>query len=211
MGVCYINDDIEINLISNNDLEKNILRVNNTKEIFSEVYESEINGKKVVFEKIDTIDNLPIVTIDFIREGKLFTCEAVFVESDENSLEINEDNLIFLRDINNQKNNIKNLNETVNEELSTGDIKTETKLQIQHTYDEKIKEYENKKFIFLEDLEQQFNLKIDNFKNDIEKKLDLFIDKLDKKKEEILNEEIEEVSEKLNSKFNFVRRKDCNN
>ena len=205
MSVCFINEDIELNLISNNDLEKNILKVDNTKEIFSEVYESEINGKKVVFEKIDTINNLPVVTVDFIREDKLFTCEAVFVESDENSLEINEDNLIFLRDIKNEKNNIKNLNQTISEELSTGDLKTETKLQIQHTYDEKIQEYENKKFTFLEDLEQQFNLKIDSFKNDIEKKLDLFIDKLDKKKEEILNEEIDVVSKKLNSKFNILK------
>ena len=102
------------------------------------------------------------------------------------------------------KNNIS-VESTEVKVTSGGDVVNETKLNIEHTYDEKIKEYEDKKFTFLQEIEEQFEGKINVLKDDIGEKLDTFFEKLDKKKEEIISEKLEEVTSDLDNKFSKLK------
>ena len=203
MGKCFINEDIEFDIIYS-DNERNIIKVDNRKEIFFEVYESIIDDKKIVLEKIGEFGGLPIVTVEFKQNGKIYTCEALLEDDNKNQLVVNEENLFFLRDEKNLKNNIY-IEKTDVETTSGTDVISETKLNIQHTYDEKIKEYENKKFTFLEDIENQFEEKINLLKDDISEKLDTFFEKLDKKKEEIISEKLDEVTSEIDNKFELLK------
>ena len=199
MGKCFINEDVEFDILYSKN-ERNIIKVNNRKEIFFEVYESNVGDKKIVLEKIGEYGGLPIVTVEFKENGKIYTCEALLEDDDKNQLVVNEENLYFLRDEKNLKNNIYVENTEV-EVTSGSDVVSETKLNIEHTYDEKIKEYEDKKFTFLQEIEEQFEGKINVLKDDIGEKLDTFFEKLDKKKEEIINEKLEEVTSEYNDQI----------
>lgn len=203
MGKCFINEDVEFDILYSKN-ERNIIKVNNRKEIFFEVYESNVGDKKIVLEKIGEYGGLPIVTVEFKENGKIYTCEALLEDDDKNQLVVNEENLYFLRDEKNLKNNIYVENTEV-EVTSGSDVVSETKLNIEHTYDEKIKEYEDKKFTFLEDIENQFEEKINLLKDDIGEKLDTFFEKLDKKKEEIISEKLDEVTSEIDNKFELLK------
>ena len=203
MGKCFINEDVEFDILYSKN-ERNIIKVNNRKEIFFEVYESNIGDKKIILEKIGEYGGLPIVTVEFKENGKIYTCEALLEDDDKNQLVVNEENLYFLRDEKNLKNNIS-VESTEVKVTSGGDVVNETKLNIEHTYDEKIKEYEDKKFTFLQEIEEQFEGKINVLKDDIGEKLDTFFEKLDKKKEEIINEKLEEVTSDLDNKFSKLK------
>ena len=48
----------------------NILTVKEFVEVFFDVYEFEINGKKFIAEKVDTHDGYPVVSVPVVFEGK---------------------------------------------------------------------------------------------------------------------------------------------
>lgn len=192
MSDCSIND-VEFNIVYSEE-EKNILKVNSKKEIFFEVFECSVfDNDTIVVEQIGLWKDLPLVSVEFIKEDKKYTCEAVLVEDGTTEFIVNEDNLFYLG--NKQKEQEEKTN------VSENGVNEDIKLEINHTYDEKIKEYEDKKFNFLNELELQFEDKITNLKEDISIKLDAFFEKLEDKKKELIDDEIETITLNLNEKF----------
>jgi hypothetical protein len=197
MPNCSIND-IEFDIVYS-DEEKNILKVNNKKEIFFEVFECSVfDDETLVLEQIGVWNDLPLVMVEFTKGNKKYNCEAVLVEEGETKFIVNENNLNFLTSIKKE--------EVIDEEIEKVDsVKEDLKFEINHTYDDKIKEYEDKKFTFLNDLELQFEEKITILKDDIGNKLDTFFEKLEDKKKELIEEEIDVISTSLNEKFSSFK------
>ena len=191
MPQCSINN-VEFDINYTKD-ERNILKVNSLKEIFFEVFECSVFDDEVItVEQTGVWNDLPLVSVEFIKDDKKFNCEAVLVEDGTTELIINEENLNFLGKIEKPIEEENEIEDKVNNDL---------KLEINHTYDEKIKEYEDKKFNFLNELELQFENKITNLKEDLSEKLDAFFEKLEDKKKELINEEVEDITSNLNEKF----------
>ena len=196
MSDCSINN-VEFNIVYSKE-EKNILKVNSKKEIFFEVFECSVfDDDSIVVEQTGLWNDLPLVYVEFIKENKKYSCEAVLVEDGTTEFVVNEDNLFYLDQIKKEEDNIQETENKVNEDI---------KLEINHTYDEKIKEYEDKKFNFLNELELQFEDKITNLKEDISIKLDTFFDKLEDKKKELIDDEIESITLNLNEKYDSFKK-----
>lgn len=79
--------------------DKNILKVNNKKEIFFDVFECKFNGEDIIVEQVGETDGLPIVRFETIKNKTKLVCEAILVEDNECGLIINEDNLEFIKNI----------------------------------------------------------------------------------------------------------------
>jgi len=196
MSDCSINN-VEFNIVYSKE-EKNILKVNSKKEIFFEVFECSVfDDDSIVVEQTGLWNDLPLVYVEFIKENKKYSCEAVLVEDGTTEFVVNEDNLFYLDQIKKEEDKIQETENKVNEDI---------KLEINHTYDEKIKEYEDKKFNFLNELELQFEDKITNLKEDISIKLDTFFDKLEDKKKELIDDEIESITLNLNEKYDSFKK-----
>ena len=200
MSSCKIGDTV-INITYTND-ERNILKVNNKKEIFFDVFECSVEGDKVVLETIDHYKDLPIVAVEFNKEGKLYNCEAVLVEDEINELSVNKENLYFLRSVNEEKDV-----EEIVEDIDEGESIVEDNGDgIGINYENIIEHHVNNKLVFLHALEEQFEEKLLSLKDDISDKLDSFYEKLEDKKKEIIEEKIQEISIELNDKFDILKK-----
>ncbi len=200
MSSCKIGDTV-INITYTND-ERNILKVNNKKEIFFDVFECSVEGDKVVLETIDHYKDLPIVAVEFNKEGKLYNCEAVLVEDEINELSVNKENLYFLRSVNEEKD-VEEIVEDIDEVES---IVEDNGDNIGINYENIIEHHVNNKLVFLHALEEQFEEKLLSLKDDISDKLDSFYEKLEDKKKEIIEEKIQEISIELNDKFDILKK-----
>ena len=80
----------------------NIITVKDYNEIFFDVFELEINGKKYVAEKVDSYNGQPVVSIPIVKDGKEYTMPFVLNKGKFNIL-YNEKNLTFVRDIEEEK------------------------------------------------------------------------------------------------------------
>ena len=66
--------------------DQNILGVKSYKEIFVDVFEFEINGKKFITEKVSEYKGLPVVEIPLVLEGKEYTSSFVLQRGKEEIL-----------------------------------------------------------------------------------------------------------------------------
>lgn len=76
----------------------NIISVEDYNEIFFDVYELEINGKKYVAEKIDSYNGQPVVSIPVVKNNKEYTLPFV-LNKGKFKVIYNENNLTYVRDI----------------------------------------------------------------------------------------------------------------
>ena len=76
----------------------NILGVKNFKEIFIDVFEFEINGKKFVAEKVSDHKGLPVVNIPIVLRGNEYTAPFVLRRGEIEVL-FNENNATFVRPV----------------------------------------------------------------------------------------------------------------
>jgi hypothetical protein len=74
----------------------NIIYVKDFNEVFFDVYELEINGKKYVTEKVSEYKGSPVVDIPIVYNGKEYTAPFV-VQRGEFSLFFNENNSTFVK------------------------------------------------------------------------------------------------------------------
>jgi hypothetical protein len=96
IDTCSINN-ITFNLVKSHT-DKNIIKVSSKREIFFDVFECIVcDGQTLVLEKVDEVDMLPIVNVEFILDGKIYTCEAVLIEDRYEEFIINEDNIFYSR------------------------------------------------------------------------------------------------------------------
>jgi hypothetical protein len=76
----------------------NILTVEDFQEIFFDVFEFEINGKKFIAEKVSKYKGLPVVDVPLVLEGKEFTAQFVLQRGKFEVL-FNRDNSTFVGEI----------------------------------------------------------------------------------------------------------------
>lgn len=75
--------------------DHNIITVEDYNEIFFDVYEFEINGKKVIAEKVSEYKGYPVVDVPVVLEGNKF-CAPFILERGEFSVYYNPDNATFV-------------------------------------------------------------------------------------------------------------------
>ena len=76
----------------------NILTVEDFQEIFFDVFEFEINGKKFIAEKVSKYKGLPVVDVPLVLEGKEFTAQFVLQRGKFEVL-FNRDNSTFVGEV----------------------------------------------------------------------------------------------------------------
>ena len=95
---CQVNN-IDIDLIFSDKIEENIISINSKKELFFDVYECFINDKKLILEKVGDSDLGPKVLLEVNIEGKKYSAEAILVDRGSNYIELNRENIYFIRKI----------------------------------------------------------------------------------------------------------------
>ncbi|MAK56584.1 MAG: hypothetical protein CML17_12200, partial [Pusillimonas sp.] len=192
---CQVNN-IDIDLIFSDKIEENIISINSKKELFFDVYECFINDKKLILEKVGDSDLGPKVLLEVNIEGKKYSAEAILVDRGSNYIELNRENIYFIRKIPEESLPIE---EDVEE--SNNIVIKDNDERIEVNYDNIIEHHINNKLVFLHELEEQFEEKIVSLKDDISNKLDLFFEKLEDKKKVIIEDKLNEISNELNEKF----------
>lgn len=76
----------------------NILTVEDFQEVFFDVFEFEINGKKFVAEKVSEYKGSPVVDVPLVLEGKEFTASFV-LQTGKFEILFNKNNSTFVREI----------------------------------------------------------------------------------------------------------------
>ena len=175
---CKVNN-IEIELKYSDNIEENIISINSKKELFFDVYECVINNEKIILEKVGESDLGPKVLLEVNIDGKKYSAEAVLVDNDSNYVELNKENIYFIRKI---PDGDKSPSEIMQDELEPIINEEEKSDNIEVNYENIIEHHVNNKLVFLHELEEQFEEKIVSLKDDISNKLDLFFEKLEDKK-----------------------------
>ncbi len=197
-AVCQVNN-IDIDLIYSDTIEENIISIDTKKELFFDVYECTINDEKLVLEKVGDSELGPKVLLEINIEGKKYSAEAILVDNGSTYVELNKENIYFIRTIPNE-------NLTVEEsEVEESEVEDETSDNVEVNYENIIEHHVNNKLVFLHELEEQFEEKIVSLKDDISNKLDLFFEKLEDKKKVIVEEKLEKITADLNEKFTVLQ------
>ena len=198
---CKVNN-IEIELKYSDNIEENIISINSKKELFFDVYECVINNEKIILEKVGESDLGPKVLLEVNIDGKKYSAEAVLVDNDSNYVELNKENIYFIRKIPDED---KSPSEIMQDELEPIINEEEKSDNIEVNYENIIEHHVNNKLVFLHELEEQFEEKIVSLKDDISNKLDLFFEKLEDKKKIIIDDKLENISNELNNKFTVLQ------
>jgi hypothetical protein len=80
----------------------NILTVEDFQEIFFDVFEFEINGKKFIAEKVSEYKGAPVVDIPLVMEGKEFTAPFV-LQTGKFEILFNKNNSTFVKEVVNEQ------------------------------------------------------------------------------------------------------------
>tara|TARA_A100000172_G_scaffold25405_1_gene14848 strand:+ start:12455 stop:17284 length:4830 start_codon:yes stop_codon:yes gene_type:complete len=195
---CQVNN-IDIDLIYSDTIEENIISINTKKELFFDVYECTVNDEKLVLEKVGDSELGPKVLLEINIEGKKYSAEAILVDNGTTYIELNKENIYFIRTIPEENVTVENNEiEEVNTEEETSD-------NLEVNYENIIEHHVNNKLVFLHELEEQFEEKIVSLKDDISNKLDLFFEKLEDKKKVIVEKKLEKITANLDEKFTTLR------
>jgi hypothetical protein len=76
----------------------NILTVEDFQEVFFDVFEFEINGKRFVVEKVSVYRGSPVVDIPLVLEGKEFTAPFV-LQTGKFEILFNKNNSTFVGEV----------------------------------------------------------------------------------------------------------------
>jgi len=76
----------------------NIITVESFSEIFFDVYELEINGKKFIAEKVSEYKGSPVVSLPIVLEGKEFTAPFV-IQNGKFEILFNKNNTTYVKDV----------------------------------------------------------------------------------------------------------------
>jgi len=197
---CQVNN-VEIDLIYSDKVKENIISINSKKELFFDVYECYVNDEKIILEKVADSELGPKVILEVNIDGKKYSAEATLVDNGSTYVELNTENIYFIRTI--PEENIP-IEESQIEEVIPDEEEVSTD-NIEVNYENIIEHHVNNKLVFLHELEEQFEEKIDSLKDDISDKLDLFFEKLEDKKKIIIEEKLEKITAELNEKFTVLQ------
>ena len=149
--------------------KQNVLVVSNKTEVFFDVFECTINGKKILVEKIDEVNNLPLVQFELFVGNHKRICKAILVEDENNGVYFNSKTLDLekskiqynniIEQTSNNKNNIENYSKEI--------IKSSKQQAKQFTINEDKKQINKQVKLVL-------GTKLDSIKNSIDEKYKAF-------------------------------------
>ena len=199
---CQVNK-VEMDLIYSDLVKENIISINSKKELFFDVYECIVDDKKIVLEKVGDSELGPKVLLEVNIKGKNYSAEAILVDNGSTYVELNQENIYFIRTI------PEEIFTTEDVEVEEYDNKIEDDTSgdenIEVNYENIIEHHVNNKLVFLHELEEQFEDKLESLKDDISNKLDLFFEKLEDKKKIIIEENLKKITTELNEKFTLLQ------
>ena len=192
IDTCTINN-ITFNLTTSHT-DRNVIKVSSKREIFFDVFECAIyDGQTLVLEKVDEVDMLPVVSVEFTRDDKIYTCEAVLIEDRYEEFIINEDNIFFSRYISTSA-------EVTNDEIDCiGDT------DIDHLPESSYVSYEDQKDSFIQLLDEQLNHKLFSLKEDFSAQLETFIEKIAGNGNQLIEDKLSEIDTVVESKFQNLK------
>jgi hypothetical protein len=178
---------------TNSDL--NILTVRDYNEVFFDVFEFEINGNKVIAERVDTYKGMPVVSIPTEVDGR--EGEYPFV------LECGEPGILF-----NRKNTLiqSNQQEPIIEslEIDTGDTLEELLFENRDEILNEIRKTKQSAKLYIEQLKKQKLIEIDQYNTEKSKILTKEVEKMKKS----LIEDFLQLTETVRSDLHESRDKD---
>jgi hypothetical protein len=153
----------------------NILTVEDFQEIFFDVFEFEINGKKFVAEKVSEYKGSPVVDVPLVLEGKEFTAPFV-LQTGKFEILFNKNNSTFVKEVVNEQQEL--VIEYVDKDEEVEDIIFEKKedilreiAQARHSavrYVEKLKQQKiNEAAQYFDEKKKSLDVEINESKKDL--------------------------------------------
>ena len=207
-STCKI-EGIDFNLVAS-CTEKNIIKVSAKREIFFDVFECTINGDQtLVLEKVDEVDMLPIVNIQFTRDNKIYTCEAVLIEDIYEEFIINEDNIYFNSYIPTESEDSSD-NDAIDEQTFTDEVVEDYDvLDSDIDIDDQSKSnhipYQDQKDTFIQLLDEQLNSKLSSLKIDFSSQLEVFLKEVNNGSNTLIGEKLTEIDTVVEEKFQNLK------
>ena len=194
IDTCTINN-ITFNLTTSHT-DRNVIKVSSKREIFFDVFECAIyDGQTLVLEKVDEVDMLPVVSVEFTRDDKIYTCEAVLIEDRYEEFIINEDNIFFSRYI----------STSTSAEVTNDEIDCIEDTDIDHLPESSYVSYEDQKDSFIQLLDEQLNHKLFSLKEDFSAQLETFIEKIAGNGNQLIEDKLSEIDTVVESKFQNLK------
>ena len=207
-STCKI-EGIDFNLVAS-CTEKNIIKVSAKREIFFDVFECTINGgQTLVLEKVGEVDMLPIVNIQFTRDNKIYTCEAVLIEDIYEEFIINEDNIYFNSYIPTEGEDVSD-NDAIAKQTFTGEVVEDYDvLDSDIDIDDQSKSnhipYQDQKDTFIQLLDEQLNSKLSSLKADFSSQLEVFLKEVNNGSNTLIGEKLTEIDTVVEEKFQNLK------
>ena len=168
--------------VSISSTDHNILVVENYDEIYFDIFEIEINGKKYNAERVSTYKSRPVVNVPIIFEDKEYIAPFV-LEKGKQEILFNENNLKFVKKVEEEKFELPIYQEEVVEDIVLEkresilkDIVKARKLAKQYAEDIKLKKIEEANDI-INNNEKQLQLYVEDVKENLTQEFLSIVDK----------------------------------
>jgi|TARA_R100000479_G_scaffold175640_1_gene127212 hypothetical protein len=168
--------------VSISSTDHNILVVENYDEIYFDIFEIEINGKKYNAERVSTYKSRPVVNVPIIFEDKEYIAPFV-LEKGKQEILFNENNLKFVKKVEEEKFELPIYQEEVVEDIVLEkresilkDIVKARKLAKQYAEDIKLKKIEEANNI-IDNNEKQLQLYVEDVKENLTQEFLSIVDK----------------------------------
>lgn len=192
--------------------QHNVIKVTNKKEIFYDVFECILNGEKIIVEKIDEYNGLPVVSFELKIKNKIYNCEAVLVQENQSGLFLNGKTLKFVKKIE-QPSVKKVITEEVEKVIPVNTVYEdkvrdvsekiikESEEKAQKLYDNRIKDYKKQKQLITNLAEKTLYKKVNSL---IESNINSKIEDLNEELKVILHHNDVKIS-KLGKKIEDIK------
>lgn len=207
-STCKI-EGIDFNLVAS-CTERNIIKVSAKREIFFDVFECTINGDQtLVLEKVDEVDMLPIVNIQFTRDNKIYTCEAVLIEDIYEEFIINEDNIYFNSYIPTESEDVSG-NDAIAEQTFTSEVVedydvSDSDIDVDGLSNSNHIPYQDQRDTFIQLLDEQLNSKLSSLKTDFSSQLEVFLKEVNNGSNILIGEKLTEIDTVVEEKFQNLK------
>ena len=198
--------------VSISSTNHNILVVENYDEVYFDIFEIEINGKKYNAERVSTYKSRPVVNVPIVFEDKEYIAPFV-LEKGKQEILFNEKNLKFVKKVEEEKFELPIYQEEVVEDIVLEkresilkDIVKARKLAKQYAEDIKLKKIEEANDI-ISNNEKQLQLYVEDVKEDLTKE---FLSIVDKTNTNLISDSEKREQDLTNFVSNYVKEESQN-
>ena len=198
--------------VSISSTNHNILVVENYDEVYFDIFEIEINGKKYNAERVSTYKSRPVVNVPIVFEDKEYIAPFV-LEKGKQEILFNEKNLKFVKKVEEEKFELPIYQEEVVEDIVLEkresilkDIVKARKLAKQYAEDIKLKKIEEANDI-INNNEKQLQLYVEDVKEDLTQE---FLSIVDKTNTNLISDSEKREQDLTNFVSNYVKEESQN-